>query len=56
MTDEAWRAKATYRDVWSGIFKDSFFGEQADWCAKYNVDYLVHLASPPRPWPVTVLQ
>jgi hypothetical protein len=44
LTDEAQRVKADYWDVWSGIFKDSFFGEQADWCAKYNVEYLVHLA------------
>ena len=49
LTDEAQRAKADYWDVWSGIFKNSFFGEQADWCAKYNVDYLVHLATK-RPW------
>jgi len=44
LTDEAQRAKADYWDVWSGIFQDSFFGEQADWCARYNVEYLVHLA------------
>ena len=43
MTDEAWRVKADYWDVWSGIFRDSFFGVQADWCAKNNVEYLVHL-------------
>ena len=43
LTDEAQRAKADYWDVWSGIFQNSFFGEQADWCAKYNVEYLVHL-------------
>jgi hypothetical protein len=43
MTDEAWRVKADYWDVWSGIFRDSFFGVQADWCVKNNVEYLVHL-------------
>jgi hypothetical protein len=43
LTDEAQRAKADYWDVWSGIFQNTFFGEQADWCAKYNVEYLVHL-------------
>jgi len=43
MTDEAWRIKADYYDVWSGIFRDSFFGEQAAWCARNNVEYLVHL-------------
>jgi hypothetical protein len=43
MSDEAQRAKADYWDVWSGIFQNSFFGQQAEWCAKYNVEYLVHL-------------
>ncbi len=43
MTDEAWRAKADYWDVWSGLFRENFFGVQADWCAKNNVEYLVHL-------------
>jgi hypothetical protein len=43
MTPEAWRVKADYWDVWSGIFRDSFFGVQADWCARNNVEYLVHL-------------
>ena len=43
LTDEAQRAKADFYDVWSGIFQNSFFGEQAAWCAKYNVEYLVHL-------------
>ncbi len=43
LTDEAQRAKADYWDVWSGIFQNSFFGEQSAWCAKYNVEYLVHL-------------
>jgi hypothetical protein len=43
MTEEAWRVKADYWDVWSGIFRDSFFGVQADWCAKNNLEYLVHL-------------
>jgi hypothetical protein len=43
MTDQAWRVKADYYDVWSGIFRNTFFGVQAEWCAKNNVDYLVHL-------------
>ena len=43
LTDEAQRAKADYYDVWSGIFQDTFFRQQAEWCAKYNVEYLVHL-------------
>jgi alpha-L-rhamnosidase len=36
-------ARADYYDVWSGIFKDSFFGEQAAWAKAHNVEYLVHL-------------
>jgi hypothetical protein len=43
MTEEAWRVKADYWDVWSGIFRDTFFGVQAEWCARNNVEYLVHL-------------
>ena len=43
LTDEAQRAKADYFDVWSGIFQNTFFGVQADWCARHNVEYLVHL-------------
>jgi hypothetical protein len=41
--EETRRARADYSDVWSGIFQNSFFGEQAEWCRKYNVEYLVHL-------------
>jgi hypothetical protein len=43
MTEEAWRAKADYYDVWSGIFRNTFFGVQAEWCAQNQLDYLVHL-------------
>jgi len=43
MTDQAWRVKADYYDVWSAIFSETFFGVQADWAAKNNVEYLVHL-------------
>jgi hypothetical protein len=42
-TEETRRARADYYDVWSAIFQNSFFGEQAEWCKKYNVEYLVHL-------------
>jgi hypothetical protein len=42
-TEETRRVRADYYDVWSGIFQNSFFGEQAEWCKKYNVEYLVHL-------------
>jgi hypothetical protein len=43
MTPEAWRAKADYYDVWSGMFRETFFGVQAEWCAQNNIEYLVHL-------------
>ncbi len=43
LTDEARRVKADYWDVWSGIFRESFFGVQADWCAANKLEYLVHL-------------
>jgi hypothetical protein len=36
-------ARADYYDVWSGIFRNSFFGEQAAWAKAHNVEYLVHL-------------
>ena len=42
MTDEAWRARADYWDVWSGMFRDTFFGVQADWCTRNNLEYLFH--------------
>lgn len=43
MTPEAWRVKADYYDVWSGIFSHSFFGVLADWCARNNLEELAHL-------------
>ena len=43
MTQEGWRVKADYWDVWSGIFSKSFFGTQAEWCAQNHLEYLVHL-------------
>jgi alpha-L-rhamnosidase len=41
--DKADLAHADYYDVWSGIFQNSFFGEQANWAKAHNVEYLVHL-------------
>ena len=43
LTEEARRVKADYYDVWSAIFQNSFFRVQADWCARNNLEYLVHL-------------
>ncbi len=42
-TEQSERAWADYYDVWSGIFRGSFFGEQAAWAKAHNVEYLVHL-------------
>ena len=42
-TDEQKRIKADYWDVWSKLFGESFFKQQADWCALNNLEYLVHL-------------
>lgn len=43
LTEQQQRAKADYWDVWSAIFSENFFGTQAKWCAKNNLEYLVHL-------------
>ena len=43
LPEEAQRAKADFYDVWSGIFENTFFKTQADWCADHRVEYLVHL-------------
>ncbi|MBN2611791.1 MAG: hypothetical protein JXB00_09580 [Bacteroidales bacterium] len=45
LTDEQKRMKADYWDVWSGLFGEYFFKQQADWCAAHNMEYLVHLNS-----------
>jgi len=42
-TEQSERAAADYTDVWSGIFRSSFFGEQANWAKAHNVEYLVHI-------------
>ncbi|HUD22313.1 MAG TPA: glycosyl hydrolase, partial [Acidobacteriaceae bacterium] len=42
-TEQSRRASADYTDVWSGIFRSSFFGEQANWAKAHNVEYLVHI-------------
>ncbi len=42
-TEEQKRIKADYWDVWSDLFGENFFQVQADWCARYNLEYLVHL-------------
>ncbi|MDZ7261683.1 MAG: glycosyl hydrolase [candidate division KSB1 bacterium] len=43
LTDEQRRVKADYWDVWSDMFGENFFRVQAEWCARNNLAYLVHL-------------
>ena len=43
MTEEAWRVKADYWDVWSGMFREAFYRMQAEWCEKNGLEYLVHM-------------
>jgi len=43
LTEDERRAKADYWDVWSALFRDSFFQPQAEWCASHNMEYLAHL-------------
>jgi hypothetical protein len=40
---EAQRARADYYDVWSGMFRDSFYKLQQEWCNARNMEYMVHL-------------
>ena len=41
----AWeqRVKADYWDVWSRLFADHFFKQQADWCEANGVAHITHL-------------
>lgn len=43
LSDEQKKAKADYWEVWSDLFGVNFFQQQADWCAKNNLEYMVHL-------------
>lgn len=43
LNEDERRAKADYWDVWSALFRDAFFQPQAEWCARHNMEYLVHL-------------
>lgn len=43
LTDEQKLAKADFFDVWSDLFRDSFFKVQADWCKANNLEYMVHI-------------
>ncbi len=43
LTPEAQRAKADYWDVWSGMFRDTFYKQQQEWCQARGMEYMVHL-------------
>ena len=45
LTGEAQRAYADYYDVWSGMFRDSFFDVEADWAARNNMEDLRHVGA-----------
>jgi hypothetical protein len=42
-TEQEKRIRADYWDVWSALFADSFFKQQADWCAANGVAHITHL-------------
>lgn len=42
-TMEEQRVKADYWDIWSTLFADNFFKQQADWCEANGVAHITHL-------------
>ena len=47
-TEEARRIRADYWDVWTDRYRDNFFKPQADWCARHEVEFLMHLCGEER--------
>jgi len=45
LAGDAQRAWADYYDVWSGMFRDNFFGVEADWAARNNMEDLRHVGA-----------
>lgn len=43
LSDEALRVRADYWDVWSDIFRETFFGRLARWCEANSLEYICHL-------------
>ncbi len=43
LTDEARRAYADYCDVWSDLFRDSYFNAEAKWAAEHGVTLQLHV-------------
>ena len=42
-TEESRRMRADYWDVWTDLYRDNFFGLQAEWCAREKLEFLMHL-------------
>ncbi len=42
-TEQERRIRADYWDVWSEIFAESFFRQQADWCKENGLAHITHL-------------
>ena len=42
-TEQERRAKADYWDVWSRLFADHYFKQQADWCEANGVQHITHM-------------
>ena len=42
-TEESRRIRADYWDVWTDLYRDNFFGLQAEWCAREKLEFLMHL-------------
>ncbi|QJU60112.1 beta-galactosidase [Sphingomonas sp. AP4-R1] len=43
LTERQTLVRADYYDVFSRLFADTFFQMQSDWCARYGLQYQVHL-------------
>jgi hypothetical protein len=43
LSAEAQQAKADYYDVWSALFRDTFYKQQQEWCRARGMDYMTHL-------------
>jgi hypothetical protein len=43
MTDRQRRANVDYWDVWTGMFRDNFFGVEGNWCAANGCEYQLHV-------------
>ena len=42
-SEEDWRIRADYWDVWSDLYRDHFYQPQADWCAQHGMEFQMHI-------------